>query len=156
MDYKKVIGKKVIRYDGVFGVIKEVDNCGNVHIKFEGDWFSGGYLYDPFMNEDVKFVDAELQKEIDVKLNEIQNNNLELLNKSLAKDKKSEKFYITKDNEDGSYDIVYSLDCDVNSAYIIFGFVVHEQQKEYRRLKNKWRRIRMYDSLTNEIIAQES
>ena len=156
MDYKSTIGEKVVSYDGVSGKITEVDKSGYVHIKFEGDSFAGGYMYDPFLNEDVKFEKQELQALIDAKLLEINQQCINLVNASIAANKSEETYYITKDNEDGTAELVYSLKCDKQSAYRIFDHVVREQQKEYRRLHNKWRRIKMFDSKTGEQIAQES
>ena len=106
MDYKSTISEKVVRYDGVSGKITEVDKSGYVHIKFEGDSFAGGYMYDPFLNEDVKFEKQELQALIDAKLLEINQQGINLVNASIAANKSEETYYITKDNEDGTAELV--------------------------------------------------
>lgn len=156
MNYRAYIGEKVIRYDGEKGIIKDVDRFGFIKIEYENDIFAGSYMYDPFLNEDVRFENEEIQKEIDDKLAEINNKNLELINSSLAAKKEDENFYITMDNEDGSRETIYSLKCDLDSAHRVFSYAVKEQQKVYRRLNTKWRVVRLFDSKTNKQIAQES
>ena len=81
-----------------------------------------------------------------------------IMQNSIATKKSEETFYITKDNQDGSREVVYRLKCDQEQAYMIFGFVIREQQKEYRdsNFTIKWRVIRMFDSKTQEQICQES
>ena len=82
----------------------------------------------------------------------------DLIKNSLASKKSEETFYITKDTPDGTKEIVYRLKCDKEQAYTIFGFVIREQQKEYRdsNFAIKWRVIRMFDSKTSAQICQES
>ncbi len=82
----------------------------------------------------------------------------DLIKNSLASKKSEETFYITKDNPDGTKELVYRLKCDKEQAYTIFGFVINEQQKEYRgsNFTIKWRVIRMFDAKTQEQICQES
>ena len=81
-----------------------------------------------------------------------------IMQNSIATKKSEETFYITKDNQDGSREVVYRLKCDQEQAYMILGFVIREQQKEYRdsNFTIKWRVIRMFDSKTDIQICQES
>ena len=82
----------------------------------------------------------------------------DLMKNSLASKKSEETFYITKDNPDGTKELVYRLKCDQEQAYTIFCFVIREQQKEYKdsNFTIKWRVIRMFDSKTGVQICQES
>ena len=76
----------------------------------------------------------------------------------IAHNKKDETFYITKDNEDGTREVVYRLKCTQEQAYTVFDYVIRAQQKE-RRLSNfsiRWRVIRLFDSLTDVQLCQES
>ena len=86
------------------------------------------------------------------------NNIDKIIKNSLATKQREETFYITKDNNDGTKEIVYKLKCDIEQALNIFSFVIKEQQKEYRNsnFTIKWRIIRMFDSKTGEQICQES
>lgn len=162
MDYKKMIGEKVIRtYDKAEGVIDRVDDKGVIHIKYNGDSFSGGYLFDPFMAEQVVFANANLQSVIDGKIKEIENEQIQLINSHKALDKSNEKFFITMKNEDESEDIVLSLDCSKEEAYFAFSYVVKNQAKELRKAREagknfRWRQVKLFDARTGEKIAQES
>ena len=82
----------------------------------------------------------------------------DIIQNSISTKKSEETFYITKDNQDGSREVVYRLKCDQEQAYTIFGFVIREQQKEYRdsNFTIKWCVIRMFDSKTDVQICQES
>ena len=76
----------------------------------------------------------------------------------ITHNKKDETFYITKDNEDGTREVVYRLKCTQEQAYTVFDYVIRAQQKE-RRLSNfsiRWRVIRLFDSLTDVQLCQES
>lgn len=86
------------------------------------------------------------------------NNIDKIIKDSLAAKQRDETFYITKDNNDGTKEIVYKLKCDIEQALNIFSLVIREQQKEYRNsnFTIKWRIIRMFDSKTDEQICQES
>lgn len=158
MDYKTVVGQEVIRYDGAKGVIKEVDKQGAIHIKYEKDIFDGGYLFDPFVSEEVRFVNDELQKVIDDKIEEITKSQLEIINKSMARNKEEETYYITKKNYNGQDEIVLSLKCDLKDAKIAFSYIIKEQQREMRRDRFgfKWHQVKLFESKTNKKIAQES
>ena len=71
---------------------------------------------------------------------------------------KGETFRITKDNEDGSTEVVCRLKCSKEDAYSVFTLIIKDQQKEYRKAggRIKWRVIRLFDSENNQQIAQES
>ena len=155
MDYKNVIGESITRYDGVHGVITKIEN-GAIFLQYDDDLFSGGYLFDPFLREDAFFDNEELQKEIDDEINLIKQTELELIKKSIAKSIEDEKYYITQTNDDGSITKIYSLDCNKESAYRVFSHAIHEQQREYRLLNNKWKVLRMFETQTGKMIAQES
>ncbi len=88
--------------------------------------------------------------------NETEVNNL--IKNSITSKKSEETFYITKDNPDGTKELIYKLKCEKEQAYTIFEFVIREQQKEYRdsNFSIKWRVIRMFDSRTGEQLCQES
>lgn len=156
MDYKNVVGESITRFDGVHGVITAVDQSGAIHLKYDDDSFSGGYLYDPFLNEDAFFDNEELQKQIDDKITLITQTSINLIKQSVAKSLADEKYYITKNNADGSVEKVYSLNCGEQTAYRVFCHVIYEQQREQRRLQNKWRVIRLFDALSGKQIAIES
>ena len=81
-----------------------------------------------------------------------------IIQNSIATKRSEETFYITKDNQDGSREVVYRLKCDQEQAYVIFCFVIREQQKEYRdsNFTIQWRVIRMFNSKTGVQICQES
>lgn len=81
-----------------------------------------------------------------------------IIQNSIATKRSEETFYITKDNQDGSREVVYRLKCDQEQAYVIFSFVIREQQKEYRdsNFTIQWRVIRMFNSKTGVQICQES
>jgi len=156
MDYSIAVGEKVVRYDGTEGVITGIDRFGYVQIKYNGSHFQGSYMYDPFINGDVKFINATLQAEVDSILSKIEADNRTLVEQTLATSENCEKYFITKDNEDGTSEVVYRLDCSAEDAHRVFYIVVYDQQKEYRRLHNKWRKVKLFDSLTKEQLAQES
>ena len=86
------------------------------------------------------------------------NNIDKIIKDSLAVKQGEETFYITKDNKDGTKEIVYKLKCDIEQAFNVFSFVIREQQKDYRdsNFTIKWRIIRMFDSKTEEQNCQES
>ena len=158
MDYKSMVGQKVVRCDNVKGVIKEVDKEGAIHIKFEGDAFSGGYLFDPFLAEQVRFLDETLQKEIDEQIAEIDAKQLDIINKCKANNKEEETYYITKQNTDGINEVVISLKCSYDEALKAFSYVIKEQQREMRKNRNnfKWRVVRLFESKTDKQLRQES
>ena len=62
MDYKSAIGEEVINQAGKTGFITEVDENGFIHISYEGEPREGIYMFDPFIDGNVKFIKAELQK----------------------------------------------------------------------------------------------
>ena len=55
-------------------------------------------MFEPFIKGEVKFIKEELQKEIDDKINHINNNLIQLRNDSITTSVKNEKFYITRKN----------------------------------------------------------
>lgn len=66
-------------------------------------------------------------------------------------------FYITKDNNDGTKEVVKEINCNKEEAYEMFQQIVDEQCYEYHTAKTlaRWRVIRLFDSKDNQI-AQES
>ena len=158
MNYRNAVGETVVRYDGVKGIITQVDEGNVVHIQFDGERFAGGYLYDPFINEDVRFVNTEWQNPIDEIINELHEKALKTMKKYMVDSSKEETFRITKDNEDGSKEVVCRLRCTEEDAYRIFALFIKDQQKEYRKADGRirWRVIRLFDSVNNQQIAQES
>lgn len=157
MDYRKLIGEKVIDSKNKSGAITKVDEYGYVHVKFDGDVFDGGFMFDPFINGYLKFEKPELQKEIDDKIAEIENKSISLVNKCKATDKEKANFTVTLDNNDGTKEAVLFLKCLEEDAFKCFGYVVSKQQKEYRNPANniKWRVVRLFDK-DGKQIAQES
>lgn len=81
-----------------------------------------------------------------------------LIKNSITDKKAEETFYITKDNPDGTKEIIYKLKCEKEQAFTIFNFVVREQKKEYTNSNGsiKWRVVRMFDSRADEQVCQES
>lgn len=67
------------------------------------------------------------------------------------------KFYITKDNDDGSREVVKEVNGSRDEAYEIFLKIVDDQCYEYHTSKtlSQWRVIRLFDADNNQI-AQES
>ena len=153
-----IVGKKVIDAFGKEGTIISVGKDGAIKVRFGGDTLGGEYMFDPFLCGHIKFTDPELQKPIDDEIEEERQRILSVVNASVAKKKDKQTFYITKDNNDGTKEVICRLKCDRDQAYTVFGFVVSEQQKEYRAsgFTVKWRVVRMFDSQTDEQICQES
>lgn len=152
-----LVGERVVDLSNKEGVITKVAN-GNVTIKFEGDRNEGTFLFDPFIGGNVKFKNEELQKMINDEIDQIYVDQLNIVNASISSRKSEETYYITKDRPDGSKEKIYGLKCDQEQAFVVFGFVVREQQKEYRAsgCTIPWRIVRLYNSKTGEQICQES
>lgn len=157
MDYSKLIGEKVISSQNKNGTITKVDGNGYIHVKFDGDAFDGGFMFDPFINGYLKFEKPELQKRIDDKIAEIENKLISLVNKCKTADKEKVNFTVTLDNNDGTKEVVLCLNCLEEDAFKCFGYIVSKQQKEYRNPANniKWRVVRLFDK-DGKQIAQES
>ncbi len=153
-----IVGEKVIDESGREGTIINVGKDGAIKVRFTGDEFCGEYRFDPFLSEHIKFVNSELQKPIDDEIAKERQKTVDIVNASIAKKRDKQTFHITKDNDDGTKEVVYRLKCDRNQAYTIFCFAITEQQKEYRAsgFTIKWRVIRLFDSQTGEQIHQES
>ena len=153
-----IVGEIVINASGREGKVVGVSRDGAVKVKFAGDAFGGEYMFDPFLSGHIKFKNPELQKPIDDEIAKEYQKTLDIVKASIAAKKDKQTFYITKDNADGTREIIYKLKCDIEQAYTVFGFVVYEQQKEYRAssFTVKWRVVRMFDSKTDEQICQES
>ena len=154
---ESLVGERVVDVSNKEGVITKVAN-GNVTIRFDGDWKEGTFLFDPFIRGDVKFINEKLQKVIDDEIGRIYADQLNIVNASIASNKNEETYYITKDRPDGSKERVYGLKCDQEQAFVVFEFVVREQQKGYRSsgYTIPWRVVRMYDAKTDKQICQES
>ena len=86
MDYSSAVGQDVISYAGKKGVLSGVDSSGNVTLEFEDGIGSGGYLYDPFLNEDVRFVNPDWQRKVDDLLERIHGQIIELININTLED----------------------------------------------------------------------
>lgn len=153
-----IVGERVINSSGKEGKIVSVSRDGAVKVKFDGDVFGGEYMFDPFVSGHIKFANPELQKPIDDEIAKEYQEMLDVVNASIATKKDKQTFYITKDKEDGTKEVIYRLKCGIEQAYTVFGFVVYEQQKEYRasNFAIKWRVVRMFDSKTDEQVCQES
>ena len=153
-----IVGEKVINAASKDGTIVSVSRDGAVKVKFVGDVFDGEFMFDPFLSAHIKFANQELQKPIADEIAKEYQQTLDIVNASIAKKKDKQTFYITKDNDDGTKEIIYRLKCDKDQAYTVFCFVVSEQQKEYRAsgFTIKWRVVRMFDFETDEQICQES
>lgn len=76
---------------------------------------------------------------------------LEDVKRLVTKNKKEIKYYITLDNTDGTYDVVYRLKCSKQEAMAVFSFVIQQQKVD----ANKWRAVRVFDA-NDWQIAQES
>lgn len=157
MDYSKLIGENVINSQNKNGTIIKIDENGLIHVKFDGDTFDGGFMFDPFINGYLKFENPELQKEIDNKINNIENKLVSLVDKCKTTDKDKANFTVTLDNNDGTKEIVFYLNCLEEDAFKCFGYVISKQQKEYRNPDNiiKWRVVRLFDK-DGKQMAQES
>lgn len=153
-----IVGEVVITPSGKEGTIIGVSKDGAVKVRFKGDSFGGEYMFDPFLSGHLKFVNVALQAPIDVEIEKLYQDQIARVKTCIAKRGEKTTFYITKDNADGSKETVYKLNCDKNQAYDVFGFVVMEQQKEYRAsgFSIKWRVVRMFDCKTGEQVCQES
>lgn len=157
MDYSTAVGQEVICRDERKGKITKVDGSGQVTIKMEdGGFGDGGYLYDPFLNEDFRFADPTWQSRVDAELEEIRQYAEELIKKNLVKEDEEASFYITKDREDGTKETVLRLTGTPQEARYLFGYVIKEQAKVFRHGGGKWRVVRLFDAKTGEQIAQES
>ena len=157
MDYSTAVGQEVLYRDERKGTITKVDDSGYVTIKMEdGGFGDGGYLYDPFINEDFRFVDPAWQSKIEEKLGEIRQYAEELIGKNLVKEDEEANFYITKDKEDGAKETVLRLKGTPQEAQYLFGHVIREQAKVFRQGKIKWRVVRLFDAKTGKQLAQES
>ena len=152
------VGEKVVSASGKEGKITNVSKNGAISVRFVGDAFGGEFMFDPFLSGHIRFVNPDLQKAVDKEIEDIRNEQLAVVNASVAEKGDKETFYITKDNVDGTKEVVYRLKCDEDDAYRVFGFVVYEQQKEFRaaNFKIKWRVVRMFNSETGLQICQES
>ena len=126
-----------IGYEKVFSMLKK----GGVFARFANH---------PYRDKG----NLELSNEID----QIYVDQLNIVNASIASRKREEAYYITKDRPDGSKEKIYGLKCDQEQAFVVFGFVVREQQKEYRAsgCTIPWRIVRLYNSKTGKQICQES
>jgi hypothetical protein len=153
-----ILGEKVLNASGKEGKITKVSKEGAISVRFMGDAFDGEFMFDPFLSGHVVFVNPKLQAAVDKEIEEVRNRQLEAVNASVATEGDQETFYITKDNSDGTKEIIYKLKCSENDAFIVFGFVASEQQKEFIKsnFTIKWRVIRMFDSATGLQICQES
>lgn len=161
MDYKEMIGEEVITSDGTYGVITKVENSGEIYIKFYEKWLSGGFLFDPFLAQKVKFVDPEKQKVIDDKINEIESEQKKVVDRCKAKSTDDETFFITvaKDDnphhENGLSDKVIGLSCSKEDAYIAFHYYISQQVKIMNDY-GTFHQIGLYDAKTGKKIAQET
>ena len=153
-----IVGEKVLNASGKEGKITRVSKEGAISVRFMGDAFGGEFMFDPFVSGHVRFVNPDLQKAVDKEIEEIRNRQIEVVNASVVTNGDKETFYITKDCEDGTKEVVYRLKCDENDAYQVFDFVICEQQKEFSasNFKIKWRVVRMFNSETGLQICQES
>ena len=114
-------------------------------------------MFDPFINGEVKFIKEELQKEIDDKINHINNNLIQLRNDSITTSVKNEKFYITRKNFKNEDEVVCRLKCNKEDAYKVFNLFIIEEKAEFEKNGRKhWRQLKMFDSKTGMQIAQES
>ncbi len=157
MDYSKLIGETVIDSQNRNGTITRVDENGFVHVKFAGDTFDGGFMFDPFLNGYLKFKRPELQKEIDDKITAIENELISFVSRCKTIDKNKADFTVTLDNGDETKEPVLYLNCSKEEALKCFRYVISKQQKEYRKSANKirWRVVRLFDK-NGKQIAQES
>lgn len=66
-------------------------------------------------------------------------------------------FFITKDNRDGTREIVKTIDGSIDQAKDEFDKIIKEQSHEYHVAKtiDHWRIIRLFDENNNQL-AQES
>ncbi len=66
-------------------------------------------------------------------------------------------YKITKDNSDGSKEVVWSLKCTQATALEKFNEIVEQQANELHVLKtiSAWRAIRLFDEHDNEITHEE-
>jgi len=159
MDYKTKIGQKIIRYDGVNGILSEVNEHGFIKADFEDDLFGGYFMFDPFLDGRFKFADPSLQKEIDDKIAEMRREEEKLIQSTLAASPDKEKYYVTLKNEDGTLEKVLSLDCAEEEARMAFCYVVRKQQGIQRRNQGanfKWRIVELWDVNKDHCIARES
>ena len=156
MDYSKAVGQEVISHDGRNGRITKVDES-NIYIEMENHGFgSGGYLYDPFLHEDFRFADSEWQNKVDEAIGKIDQEAVKLIEKNTVNDPAEEVYRITKDNEDGTRETVFRLKGTRQEAFYVFGHVITEQGRVFRRGGIKWRVVRLFDAKTGEQLAQES
>ena len=164
MDYKSTIGEKVVRYDGTFGIIIKIDSSGFIHIKYEGDSFDGGYMFDPFLAEQVKFVDPAKQKIIDEKIQKIDEEEKAIILAFEAKSTDDETYFITlaKDetphHENGIIDKVIGLSCSEEDAYRAFNYYIKQEGRKMRKTGNRddFHQVGLYDAKSGQKIGQET
>lgn len=159
MNYKSAVGQKIIRReDGVAGIIEKIDEKGIIFIRYEGNDFAGGYMFDPFIEGRVYFADPEFQKPIDEELAKIQREQDEMMAKIQTKDASEENYYITKANENDEDEKVFSLCCTEEEAYAAFYYACHEQKKEMWASGKgfRWLTLKLFETKTGNQLAQES
>lgn len=157
MDYKSAVGEKVINQAGKTGFITKVDENGFMHISYEGEPREVTYMFDPFINGNVKFINAELQKEIDDKIAHANDYLIELRKKSITTSASKEKFYITRKNPQNEDEVVCRLNCNEKEAFQVFHLFIIEEKAEFEKNgKKRWRQLKMFNSKNGIQIAQES
>ena len=156
-DYKLFIGEKVISRNGNTGVSSKIDKNGYICIRFKNELIEQNYMYDPFINGDLKFENSDLQKKIDERIAHINDNLIKLRDNSIAAPSDTVTYYFTRKNQNNEDEIICRLKCDVKDAFSIFNLFIDEEKKEFEKSGRKlWRQLKLFDSVNSRQIAQES
>jgi len=157
MDYTKAVGQRVMVFGKKEGVLSDIDKSGTIRIRLDGDSFSSGFLYDPFVNEDAMFLNKEWQDLVDAEIAKILENAKTIIDRSVPVNQDDEKFYITREEINGEKEVICRLNCSDDDAKEVFCYVVRMQLSELQNsASKKWKLLRIYDSKTGRILAQES
>ena len=155
MDYKSVIGERIKRLDEVEGRIVSVDEQGTIELTFDDNRSSGGYLYDPFLRGEFKFVKEELQSQIDTEIAHFVEKQRAIIMSKVVSVSGEETYRITQANEEGVHEVILLLNCTEQEARMAFGFYIREEEK-YMHECHKWRQLRLIEAKTGKCIGQES
>ena len=163
MDYKQFLGETVINCKtGAIGRLTKVDDKGYFTIFHPREVQKvTNYMFDPFIAEEYRFENPDVQKEIDNEIKAIEKEALDFIASKNTNVEEDIKYIISLDNPDGSFEIIHKLDSTLDEAHAIFSFEEKKQQKAMRTARNNnitfnWRVIRLFDYKTKELLRKES
>lgn len=144
------------------GRIVDVSKEGNLRIRFKGNFhdvlLTKEFSFCCLFSRHFRIKNPQIQEELENDLEKEHQKQLCEIEKYFANENDTADFYITKDNDNGSREIIYKLKCEINQATEIMNLLILEQQREYSisHYTKKWRTIRLFDSETNIQLYQES